>query len=55
MSVKKFDYIAERKRNFIFYYIEKFLSKFAPSLFVYEVILFFEKKIYKYVLIFSKN
>ena len=43
-SVKKFDYIAERKRNFIFYYLEKFLSKFAPSLFVYEVIFIFEKE-----------
>ena len=43
-SVKKFDYIAERKRNFLFYYLEKFLSKFAPSLFVYEVIFIFEKE-----------
>ncbi len=41
--VEEFDYIAERKRNFIFYYLEKFLSKFFPSLFVYEKIYFFSK------------
>ena len=41
MEFKKYDYIAERKRNFIFYYLEKFLSKFFPSLFVYELIFIF--------------
>jgi len=42
--VKKFNFVAERKRNFLSYYIEKFLSKLFPSLFVYEVIFIFEKK-----------
>ena len=46
-NLKKYDYIAERKRNFIFYYLEKFLSKFFPSLFVYELIFIFEKNNYK--------
>ena len=44
---KQYDYIAERKRNFIFYYLEKFLSKFFPSLFVYELIFIFEKNNHK--------
>lgn len=43
-NVKKFDFIAERKRNFISYYLEKFLSKIFPKIFVYEVIFIFEKK-----------
>jgi len=35
-KIYKYDFIAQRKRNLIFYYIEKFLSKFFPQLFVYE-------------------
>tara|TARA_B100001121_G_C18681201_1_gene618613 strand:- start:1111 stop:1743 length:633 start_codon:yes stop_codon:yes gene_type:complete len=44
-DVEKFNYIAERKRNFVTYYIEKILSKIFPNLFVYEVIFIFRKKI----------
>ena len=44
-NIKAHDYICERKRNFVFYYIEKFLSKFFPSLFVYEKIFFMTKEI----------
>ena len=44
-NIKNYNYIAERKRNFLFYYAEKFLSKFFPSLFVYERIYFLIKKI----------
>ena len=44
-NIKAHDYIYERKRNFVFYYIEKFLSKFFPSLFVYEKIFFMTKEI----------
>ena len=54
MEFKKYDYIAERKRNFIFYYLEKFLSKFFPSLFVYELIFIFEKIITSNFLFFLK-
>ncbi len=43
-KVIKFNYIFERKRNFIAYYLEKFLSKFFPGIFVYEIIFIFEKK-----------
>ena len=43
-DIKSYSYIAERKRNFFFYYAEKFLSKFFPSLFVYEKIFFITKK-----------
>ena len=43
-AIKTVDYIAERKRNYIFYYMEKFLSKFFPTLFVYEKIFFITKK-----------
>ena len=43
-NIKSYNYIAERKRNFFFYYAEKFLSKFFPSLFVYEKIFFITKK-----------
>ena len=43
-NIKAHDYIYERKRNFVFYYIEKFLSKFFPSLFVYEKIFFMTKE-----------
>jgi len=42
-KIESIDYIAERKRNFIFYFIEKFLSKFFSSLFVYERIYIFTK------------
>ena len=41
--IKSYDYIFERKRNFLFFIGEKFLSKFFPSLFVYEKIYFLEK------------
>ena len=43
-DAKFFYFVAERKRNFIFYYLEKFLSKFFPNLFIYETILIFTKK-----------
>jgi hypothetical protein len=43
-NIKSHNYIAERKRNFFFYFAEKFLSKFFPSLFVYEKIFFITKK-----------
>ena len=43
-DIKSYNYISERKRNFFFYYAEKFLSKFFPSLFVYEKIFFITKK-----------
>ena len=43
-NIKSYNYIKERKRNFFFYYAEKFLSKFFPSLFVYEKIFFITKK-----------
>jgi 2-polyprenyl-3-methyl-5-hydroxy-6-metoxy-1,4-benzoquinol methylase len=41
---KEYNFIAERKNNFIMYFLEKFLSKFLPNLFVYEKIIFFYKK-----------
>ena len=41
---RKKKFIFERKRNFLFFYLEKFLSYFFPNLFVYEVIYFFQKK-----------
>lgn len=43
-TIKANNFIAERKRNFFFYYAEKFISKFFPSLFVYEKIFFITKK-----------
>ena len=43
-NIKSYNYIKKRKRNFFFYYAEKFLSKFFPSLFVYEKIFFITKK-----------
>ena len=43
-SFKKYEFVAERKRNFISYYIEKLLSKIFPSFFVYEMIYIFKKK-----------
>ena len=42
-QVIEYDYIAERKRNYLFYYLEKILSKFFPSFFVYEKIFFIKK------------
>lgn len=42
-KISKFDFIAERKRNFIFYFLEKIFSKLFPGLFVYEIIFIFEK------------
>ena len=41
---KKHNYIFERRRNFIFFHLEKILSYLLPGLFVYEVIYFFNKK-----------
>jgi cyclopropane fatty-acyl-phospholipid synthase-like methyltransferase len=43
-KIIEYNYIAERKRNYLFYFIEKILSKMFPSLFVYEKIYFFIKK-----------
>ena len=43
-SFKKYEFVAERKRNFISYYIEKLLSKIFPSFFVYEMIYIIKKK-----------
>ena len=43
-EIVEYNYIAERKRNYLFYFIEKILSKIFPSLFVYEKIYFFIKK-----------
>ena len=43
-TINTHNYIFERKRNFVLYYIEKFLSKFFPSLFVYEKIFFITKE-----------
>lgn len=42
-KIKVYDFIAERKRNIILFYLEKFLSKFFPGLFVYEKIFYCEK------------
>lgn len=42
-TIKSYNYIFERKRNFVFFYVEKILSSFFPSLFVYEKIYFIEK------------
>ena len=42
-NIKEYDFIAERKRNIILFYLEKFLSKFFPGLFVYEKIFYCEK------------
>ena len=38
-----YNYIFQRKRNFILFYIEKILAKMFPKLFVYENIFIFEK------------
>ena len=43
-EISEYNYIFERKRNYLFYFIEKSLSKIFPSLFVYEKIYFFNKK-----------
>tara|TARA_B110000503_G_scaffold135634_1_gene216540 strand:- start:438 stop:1061 length:624 start_codon:yes stop_codon:yes gene_type:complete len=39
----KFNFIADRKKYYV-YIVEKFLAKYFPGLFVYEVIYLFEKK-----------
>lgn len=41
--IKEYDFIFERKRNFLMFNLEKILSKFFPNLFVYEKIIYFEK------------
>ena len=41
--VTEYNYIAQRKRNFLFDYLEKILSNFFPRLFVYEKIFFISK------------
>lgn len=43
-KIVEYDYIFERRRNFIFYFIEKLFAKLFPSFFVYEKIFFFIKK-----------
>jgi cyclopropane fatty-acyl-phospholipid synthase-like methyltransferase len=43
-KILEYNYIFERKRNFLFYFTEKLLSKIFPSLFVYEKIYFFSKE-----------
>ena len=40
----KIKILYERKRNFFFYYAEKFLCKLIPSLFIYEKIFFMTKE-----------
>lgn len=42
-KIKEYDFIFERKRNILLFNLEKILSKFFPSLFVYEKIIYFEK------------
>ena len=42
-EIKHYNFIAQRKRNFIFYIMEKFFSKFFPKIFVYENIFIIEK------------
>ena len=42
-KIKHYKFIAQRKRNYVFFYIEKFLSKFFPKFFVYENIFIIEK------------
>lgn len=42
-KIKRFEYIAARKRNYFFYILEKYLSKIFPNLFVYELIYIIEK------------
>lgn len=43
-AIVEYNYIFERRRNYLFYYIEKLLSKIFPSIFVYQKIYFFTKK-----------
>ena len=42
-KIKHYNFIAQRKRNFIFYHLEKVLSKLFPKFFVYENIFIIEK------------
>jgi cyclopropane fatty-acyl-phospholipid synthase-like methyltransferase len=43
-QISQYDFIAQRKNFHLFYFLEKFLSKFFPYLFVSEIIFIFEKK-----------
>lgn len=42
-EIKEYKFIAQRKRNHFFYYLEKVLSKIYPNLFVYEMIYIIRK------------
>ena len=42
-KINDYNFIFQRKRNFLFFYLEKFLSIFFPNLFVYEKIFFLKK------------
>ena len=42
-KIKHYNFIFQRKRNFIFYHLEKVLSKLFPKFFVYENIFIIEK------------
>jgi 2-polyprenyl-3-methyl-5-hydroxy-6-metoxy-1,4-benzoquinol methylase len=42
-KIKHYNFIFQRKRNFILYYLEKVLSKLFPKFFVYENIFIIEK------------
>ena len=42
-KIRHYDYIFQRKRNFILFYFEKLCSRFFPKLFVYENIFIIEK------------
>ncbi len=42
-KIKHYNFIAHRKRNYIFYYLEKIFSKLFPKFFVYENIFIIEK------------
>ena len=42
-KISHYNFIFQRKRNFILFYIEKTLAKIFPKLFVYENIFIFEK------------
>ena len=42
-KIKKIDFIAERRFNIFFYFLEKFFSYYFPNLFVYERVYILEK------------
>lgn len=44
-QIKKINFIAHRRRNFIMYYLEKILAKFFPNIFVYEKLFYLIKKV----------